>query len=231
MLAMNRLAVLFISLLSGCATVGEQAQVADVASTASVLAAGGVELNPVYAGMASNPAGLVAMGAVKVGMVQLARSSEDKSDCVNRVAALTAAGYAAAGSNLATFVIGPASPFLLPVLYIPLKRRAYYGSAFESCFKAEGVQVFAISGQEEQAACADWYPVKGAITIEGKKLYQGYCDLGNLPAEVVAAQTQDGVPVIPVDKERIRPFLDEKDRKFIDDGTFYLVRTDSEKWK
>jgi hypothetical protein len=124
--------------LTGCATLSldgaDTAQLADVVTTGVGLSTGLVEANPVVAPLASaGPPGLVALAGVKVGLNRLARQQEPDL-CRYWLGMSSAAGWAAATSNLAMLVAPP-----LAVMAIPMAVGMYYtardGAALETCYR------------------------------------------------------------------------------------------------
>lgn len=78
---------------------GEAAQGADVVSTATILAMGGSELNPLMAGVL-DAGGVPLLAAVKIGMVQGFKHQGDYTTCVDGVAGMTKFGWAATAANV-----------------------------------------------------------------------------------------------------------------------------------
>lgn len=78
-------------------------QMADVASTAVDVSSGLVEGNPVISGLSGSPGGLLAMAAIKGGMV-LAASNMGYDQCVTARPVFGSLGFAATGWNIGLLV-------------------------------------------------------------------------------------------------------------------------------
>jgi len=130
--------VLAMEPLTGCATLvvdgADTAQLADVATTGIGLSTGLVEANPVVAPLAgAGPPGLIALAGAKLGLNRLARQQEP-GICRQWLGMSSAAGWAAATSNVAMLVAPPMAVLAIPMA-VGMYHTAWEGSALETCYQ------------------------------------------------------------------------------------------------
>lgn len=100
---------ILLLLVSGCAHVG---QTADVATTAAGVAQGAAEMNPMVAPMVGSPVGLLALLGLKLGATEWAQR-QDVYTCAGMTLGLSDVGWAAAISN--GLILAAATPWAFPI--------------------------------------------------------------------------------------------------------------------